>query len=61
MKWTFWLNMVGPHLAPLVRALASMPDQTVTVVAEDEFSANLKAKGLREPEVCREFGEKLAV
>jgi hypothetical protein len=38
-----------------------MPDQTVTVVAEDEFSANLKAKGLREPEVCREFGEKLAV
>ncbi len=50
MNFTFWVKMLGPHLAALVRAIASMSGQTVTVVAESDFSIKLKAKGLSEPD-----------
>jgi glycosyltransferase involved in cell wall biosynthesis len=50
MNWTFWLNIVSPHLSELVRALASMPDQTVTVVAEHELAEKLKVIGWNTPD-----------
>lgn len=36
MNWTFWLNVLTPHLTPLVRSLARLPNQAVTVVAQGE-------------------------
>jgi hypothetical protein len=50
MKWTIWLNIVSPHLAPVVRGLASMPDQKVTVVADGEPLAHRKAIGWGTPD-----------
>jgi len=50
MNWTFWLNIVSLHLSELVRALASMPDQTVTVVAEHELAERRKAIGWNTPD-----------
>ncbi|MGD0733403.1 MAG: glycosyltransferase [Terracidiphilus sp.] len=45
MNWTIWLNIVSPHLSGLLRSLALIPDQSVTVVAEHEM-----------PEVRKEIG-----
>jgi glycosyltransferase involved in cell wall biosynthesis len=50
MRWTFWLNMLSPHLSVLVRALAAMPHQTVTVVAEGELTEQRKAIGWGAPD-----------
>lgn len=50
MKWTFWLDIVSIHLSGLVRALALMPDQSVTVVAEHELSERRKAIGWSTPD-----------
>lgn len=50
MNWTFWQNIVSPHLAPLERGLASFPNQTVTVVAEGEPGAHRKSIGWRTPD-----------
>jgi len=47
MNWTFWLGIVSPHLSELVRALASIPGQTVTVVADHEPADERKAIGWR--------------
>jgi glycosyltransferase involved in cell wall biosynthesis len=47
MNWTLWQNIVSPHLSPIARALASMPDQTVTVVAESGLSERTRAMGWR--------------
>ncbi len=38
MKWTFWVNMVSPHMAPFLRALAAMQGHSVTIVAERQVS-----------------------
>jgi glycosyltransferase involved in cell wall biosynthesis len=45
-----WQDIVSPLLSPLARALASMPHQTVTVVAEDELTERRKAIGWRTPD-----------
>jgi glycosyltransferase involved in cell wall biosynthesis len=50
MNWTFWQDVVSPLLSPLARALASMPDQTVTVVAEGELSQQRRAIGWCTPD-----------
>jgi glycosyltransferase involved in cell wall biosynthesis len=50
MKWTFWQCVVSPHLSELVRALASMPDQTVTFVAEYELGDMRKGIGWNAPD-----------
>ncbi len=50
MKWTFWLNIVSPHISEALRALASMPDQTVTVVAEHELTDVRKSIGWNTPD-----------
>jgi glycosyltransferase involved in cell wall biosynthesis len=50
MKWTFWQDIVSPHLSPIARALASMPDQTVTIVAENELTERRKAIGWHTPD-----------
>jgi len=50
MKWTFWLNIVSPHLSELVRGLASMPHQEVTVIAEHEMAERRKAMGWKPPD-----------
>lgn len=49
MNWIFWQNIVSPHLSPLARALATIPEQTVTVVAEDKLSEGRKAAGWSTP------------
>jgi glycosyltransferase involved in cell wall biosynthesis len=50
MKWTFWLNMTSPHMAPFLRALASMPDHSVTIVAERAISEERVSLGWRLPD-----------
>jgi glycosyltransferase involved in cell wall biosynthesis len=50
VNWTLWQNIVSPHLSPVARALASMPNQTVTVVAESELSAGRRATGWTTPD-----------
>ncbi len=50
MNWTLWQNIVSPHLSPIARALASMPDQTVTIVAENELSERTRAMGWNAPD-----------
>jgi hypothetical protein len=50
MNWTFWQNIVSPHLSPIARALASIPDQSVTVVAENEMSEGRRAIGWHVPD-----------
>jgi glycosyltransferase involved in cell wall biosynthesis len=50
MNWIFWQDIVSHLLSPLARALASMPDQTVTVVAEGELSQQRRAIGWRTPD-----------
>jgi glycosyltransferase involved in cell wall biosynthesis len=45
MNWTLWQNIVSPHLSPIARALASMPEQTVTVVAERGLPERTRAMG----------------
>lgn len=50
MKWTFWLSIVSPHVSEVLRALASMPDQTVTVVAEHQLADIRKAIGWNTPD-----------
>jgi glycosyltransferase involved in cell wall biosynthesis len=49
MKWTFWVNMVSPHMAPFLRVLASMPDHSVTIVAEDAMNAERTSLGWQMP------------
>jgi glycosyltransferase involved in cell wall biosynthesis len=50
MKWTFWVNMVSPHMAPFMRALASMPDHSVTIVAERAISEERISLGWQLPD-----------
>jgi len=50
VNWIFWHNIVSPHLAPLIRALASIPEQTVTVVAWETLSDERKALGWDVPD-----------
>ena len=50
MNWTFWLNIVSPHLSPIARALASTPGHTVTVVAENELPEQRRATGWHTPD-----------
>jgi glycosyltransferase involved in cell wall biosynthesis len=50
MNWTFWLSIVSPHMSELMRSLASMPDQTVTVVAEHEVAERRLALGWNKPD-----------
>lgn len=50
MNWTFWLNIVSPHLSEMLRALATMPNQNVTVVAEHGLSDRRKAVGWSTPD-----------
>ncbi len=50
MNWTFWLCIMSPHMSELVRALASMPDHTVTVVAEQELGEIRKSIGWNPPD-----------
>lgn len=50
MKWMFWLSVVSPHISEALRALASMPDQIVTVVAEHELSEVRKSMGWNTPD-----------
>lgn len=50
MNWTFWHRSLSPHLAPVVRCLASMPDQHVTVVAEREPAMHRKSIGWDAPD-----------
>ena len=50
MKWTFWLGIVSPHISEALRALASMPDQTVTIVAEHELAEVRKSIGWNTPD-----------
>jgi glycosyltransferase involved in cell wall biosynthesis len=50
MNWTLWQNIVSPHLSPIARALASVPDQTVTVVAENELPERRRATGWHTPD-----------
>ena len=50
MKWTFWQDIVSPLLSPLARALASMPHQTVTVVAEDGLTERRRLIGWHTPD-----------
>jgi glycosyltransferase involved in cell wall biosynthesis len=50
MNWTLWQNIVSPHLSPIARALASMPGQKVTVVAENELPERRKATGWHTPD-----------
>jgi glycosyltransferase involved in cell wall biosynthesis len=49
MTWTIWLGIVSPHLSELIRALASLPGQTVTVVAEESLTEARRAIGWHEP------------
>ncbi len=50
MNWTLWQNILSPHLSAVARALASIPDQTVTVVAENEMSDHRRAIGWHTPD-----------
>ena len=50
MNWTLWQNILSPHLSSVARALASIPDQTVTVVAEHELPDRRRATGWRTPD-----------
>jgi glycosyltransferase involved in cell wall biosynthesis len=50
MKWTFWQNIISPHLSQLASALASLPNQTVTVVAWEELNAVRKSVGWQKPD-----------
>jgi glycosyltransferase involved in cell wall biosynthesis len=50
MKWTFWLGVVSPHISEALRALASMPGQIVTVVAEYELTEVRKSIGWNTPD-----------
>jgi glycosyltransferase involved in cell wall biosynthesis len=50
MNWTLWQNIVSPHLSPIARALASIPGQTVTVVAENSLPERRRASGWRTPD-----------
>lgn len=50
MTWTIWLGIVSPHLSELIRALATLQGQTVTVVAEEGLTESRKAIGWREPD-----------
>jgi glycosyltransferase involved in cell wall biosynthesis len=50
MNWTLWQNIVSPHLSPIASALASIPGQTVTVVAESELPERRRACGWRTPD-----------
>jgi glycosyltransferase involved in cell wall biosynthesis len=50
MNWTFWQNIVSPHLSSIARAVASMPGQTVTVVAESELPERRRSIGWRTPD-----------
>ncbi len=49
MNWTLWQNIVSPHLSPIARALASMPGECVTVVAENELPERRRASGWSTP------------
>ena len=51
VRTVFWLNMLSPHLAPVIRALARRPDARVTVVAETECTANRRSLGWRVPDL----------
>ena len=50
MKWTFWLSIVSPHISEALRALATIQDQTVTVVAEHQLADARKAIGWNTPD-----------
>jgi glycosyltransferase involved in cell wall biosynthesis len=50
MNWTLWQNILSPHLSAVARALASIPDQTVTVVAENELPDRRRATGWHTPD-----------
>jgi len=50
LNWTFWQIIASPHVSELVRALASMPDQTVTMVGEYELSERRKTLGWNTPD-----------
>ena len=50
MNWTFWQIIVSPHLSELMRALASMPGHTVTVVAQQELTERRTAIGWSTPD-----------
>ena len=50
MNWTFWQNILSPHLSAVARALASIPDQTVNVVAENELPDRRRATGWHTPD-----------
>jgi glycosyltransferase involved in cell wall biosynthesis len=50
MNWTFWLCIVSPHISEMLRALASMPNHNVTVVAELELPERRKAIGWNTPD-----------
>jgi glycosyltransferase involved in cell wall biosynthesis len=50
MNWTLWQNILSPHLSAVARALASIPGQNVTVVAENELPDRRRATGWRTPD-----------
>jgi glycosyltransferase involved in cell wall biosynthesis len=50
MNWTLWQNILSPHLSAVARALASIPGQTVTVVAESELPDRRRATGWNTPD-----------
>jgi glycosyltransferase involved in cell wall biosynthesis len=50
MNWTWWQDIVSPHLSPIARALACVPNQTVTIVAENELPEWRRATGWRMPD-----------
>ena len=51
MHFVFWVNMLSPHLAPVMRALGRQPDVRVTVVAETECTARRRALGWQIPDL----------
>jgi glycosyltransferase involved in cell wall biosynthesis len=50
VNWILWQNIVSPHLSPIARALASMPGQTVTIVAENEMPERRLRMGWHTPD-----------
>lgn len=49
MIWKFWLGIVSPHQSAAIRALAAMPGQDVTVIAEHGLPDKRRALGWQTP------------
>ena len=53
MKLIFWLNIISPHLAPFIRALAEDANWEITVVVEQAMSSERTAQGWTLPALGR--------